>query len=88
MMISVLVLAGCAGMPGMTNDVDAFMQRREMCDHFRGEDAYNQARAKEIDAGVKEYCTGTDKELEGLKAKYAKDPKVMDELGGYEDPIE
>jgi predicted lipoprotein len=70
-------------------DVAAFVEERQHCDHFRGEDAYDEARAKEINAALDRYCTGTDARLAKLKAKYSKGPAaVATALGEFEDRIE
>jgi hypothetical protein len=65
-----------------------FTARRDLCDHFRGEEAYDTARAREIAAGVKRYCTGTDQELRQLRKKYARNPNVLERLKRYEDSVE
>jgi hypothetical protein len=70
-------------------DVAAFVEERQQCDHFRGEDAYDEARAKEINAALDRYCTGTDARLAKLKAKYSKGPAaVATALGEFENRIE
>jgi hypothetical protein len=65
-----------------------FIAEREICDHFRGEEAYDKARARFIAAKLKRYCTGTDRRLKALRARYAKHPKVLAKLADYEDSIE
>lgn len=65
-----------------------FTTRRDLCDHFRGEEPYNAARARAIAAKVKRYCTGTDRELRRLRKKYAHDPRILKRLSQYEDSIE
>jgi hypothetical protein len=65
-----------------------FITRRDLCDHFRAEEPYDIARAREIAANVKRYCTGTDRELQRLRKKYAHNPRVLKTLNAYEDTIE
>jgi hypothetical protein len=69
-------------------DYSQFTARRDLCNHFRGEEAYDAARAREIAAGVKRYCTGTDRELRQLRKKYARNPNVLEQLKRYEDSVE
>ena len=68
--------------------VVTFMERRDMCDHFRGEDADDADRKAQINAKAIEYCTGTDKALQQLRRKYTNDPEVIFALSSYEDNIE
>lgn len=84
-------------------DVRAFLDERDACDYFRGEpwstdeelaNANMEERAsaierrKDIEAAIKENCTGTDKRLAKLKARHAGAPDILRVLGEYEDDIE
>lgn len=69
-------------------DVTKFKERRDLCDHFRGEAPYDEERKKFLIENLEKYCKGTDGELAALKAKYMDDPNVMQALDGYEDKIE
>lgn len=87
------VLAACAspahvGARGLPADVAAFIERRDSCDHFRGEEPYDAERAAHIKAALAASCTGTDRELAALRRKYAADPHLMGRLSRYEDRIE
>ena len=66
-------------------DVEKFYERRENCEHFRGEfpDPPEPERVKEIIDGVNEYCTGTDAQL-AVQRK----PAIMEKLNAYEPHIE
>jgi len=78
-------------------DVQAFVEQRDICDHFRGEPyegpsdgetpAQTERRAFVI-ASQQKYCSGTDKRLAELKRKYRDDSKVLDRLNRYEERIE
>ena len=74
----------------LPNDVQSFVERREMCDYFRGEipDPGDVARMEAVENGVEEYCASTDKELEGLKVKYSSQDRIMEKLDSYEERIE
>ncbi|GHD24450.1 hypothetical protein ACFOEZ_10080 [Tianweitania populi] len=72
----------------LPKDVRAFMERRDECDHFRNEEAYDEARGVEIEKGVAKFCTGTDAELESLRQRHRRDPAVTKALSSYEADIE
>ncbi|WP_051371248.1 hypothetical protein [Mesorhizobium loti] len=74
--------------PSVPDDVRAFIDRRDGCDHFRGEDSPDAERRAQIDAALRELCTGTDAELTRLKRAYASNPDVQSLLDDYEINIE
>jgi len=74
--------------PKLTGDVEKFKERRDLCDHFRGEDPYDEQRKKFLEENLKKYCTGTDKELASLKAKYKNNKTLMKVLEKYDEKIE
>ena len=69
-------------------DVTRFVEQRDSCDHFRGEEAYDAGRGKFLEEQMRKLCTGTDKKLKALKAKYRKNPGVLSRLKEYEPQIE
>ena len=71
-------------------DLAAFIERRDLCDHFRGEipEPGDDARMDEVSFAIGEYCTGTDHELARLGRKYADNPTLIKLLSSYEDHIE
>jgi hypothetical protein len=92
---ALLLLAVAVAMPAdarrlarLPADVRAFRADRDSCDHWRGEDGYDKARAAEIARAVRESCTGTDARLTRLRAKYRGNAAVVAALAGYEDTIE
>ena len=76
------------GVPDYPSDVEEFIDRREICDHFRGEEPYDADRAKFLADQIKETCSGTDKELRNLKQRYADDDTIMQILNRFEEEIE
>ena len=80
--------AGTATTPRLSLDVEKFKQRRDLCDHFRGEDSYNEERRKFLEENLKKYCVGTDRELALLKKKYKNSEVVLKALSDYEVKIE
>jgi hypothetical protein len=68
--------------------VTAFMVDRDGCDHFRGEEAYDDDRRAFLEDSIRQLCTGTDTRLAALRKRYAGDPDVTAALANYEDEIE
>jgi hypothetical protein len=69
-------------------DVAAFIEQRDLCDHFRGEDPYDEERKKFLEKNIIELCTGTDSKLANLKEKYRGNSTVIERLSLYEEDIE
>ena len=77
----------------LPEEVEAFVVDREACDHFRGEptegDSPEQVERRAfVIEGLEIYCTGTDRRLAALKARYSDNPDVMSTLSKYEPVIE
>jgi hypothetical protein len=71
-------------------DVQKFIDRREGCDHMRGEipDPAEKQRMKEVARELRKQCTGTDKKLTQLKQKYAANSKIIKILNEFEPDVE
>jgi hypothetical protein len=71
-------------------DLQAFLERRALCDHFRGEfpDPPDPVRAHEIEEQLDVQCTGIDEQLEALKRRYRDDPAVSRQLARFETGID
>ncbi len=82
------LLLGLVSVVGLPADVAKFKERRDLCDHFRGEDPYDEERRKFLEDNLRRYCTGTDRELASLRAKYNDNEAVLTVLSGYEVNIE
>jgi hypothetical protein len=80
--------------PALPTDVKLFVERRDGCDHFRGEPWDNgdkpdiKERREFIFQNLKELCTGTDMQLKELRDKYHYNAVILDLLRKYEDRIE
>jgi hypothetical protein len=90
-MLAFALLCGCAS-NGVPREVEAFVKKRDACDHFRGEvpdpGPDQMVRMKEVSDAIAEFCSGTDAELGTLRARYRKDSSIMQRLAGYESRIE
>ncbi len=83
----------------LPEDVKAFQERREGCDHWSGEPYYEgdtstlpaderkmlEDRKREIIQNIDDLCPGLDKALQELKTKYKDDKTIMDVLKQYEE---
>jgi hypothetical protein len=69
-------------------DVARFVEQRELCEHFLGEEPYDAERRKFLEKRVRETCTGTDARLAALMKKYKRNPAVANKLNEYEAKIE
>jgi hypothetical protein len=83
---------GCAahGQPRSStpDDVAQFVERRQTCDHFRGEEPYSPERRAEIEAASDKFCRGTDRELAALRSKYRDNAAILKVLDAVEMDIE
>jgi len=88
-LVLAVVLAGCAAAPA-TVDLKALLERREMCDHFRGEipDPPDEVRMREVIAQIDAFCPGSDAQLAQMKRRYRDDPGVTKRLAQFEERIE
>ena len=71
-------------------DVSSFIERREICDHLRGEipDPDQAEAMRETLYQIRVYCTGTDAALTELKKRFRGNPGILDKLNRYEESIE
>ena len=65
-------------------DVSAFIEERDLCDHFRGEPRYDKERTEFLLKNINKLCTGTDAKLLKLKTKYKNNKSVINALASYE----
>ncbi|MEG3791036.1 hypothetical protein V1318_12975 [Lysobacter sp. CCNWLW3] len=58
------------------HEVRAFLQRYDLCEHWRGEEAPpgDKRRRKEIAEGANGACKGNDRRLTELRRRYRNDP--------------
>lgn len=74
--------------PGVPEDVTRFIERRDACEHFRGEAPYDAERRQFLEQQTLKFCAGTDKELAQLRSKYRGNHTVTTKLDEYEAEIE
>jgi hypothetical protein len=69
-------------------DVQSYLDRREACDHWRGEYGYDKERQADIDWSICQTCPGSDGALALLKKKYRSNGAVTARLNNLEEQIE
>lgn len=74
--------------PLVAEEARPFIIKRQGCDHFRGEPAYDAERKKFLTEQIQVLCTGTDAELKRLRIKYASQSETIAALSEFEDCIE
>ncbi|QJU57857.1 hypothetical protein HL653_08690 [Sphingomonas sp. AP4-R1] len=73
-MILLAALAAAATAP----DVARLLERREGCDHWAGEEPYDQARGREIAAALASLrCSAIERDEKRLRRKYARDAAAL-----------
>lgn len=90
-----LLLSGSAlAAEAYPQEVATYIERRELCEHFRqepwpeGASAEDRQRREFIASQWDRYCRGSDQALRELKRKYKANQAVMDRLESYETDIE
>ena len=79
-----LVLTLMASTAPLPPAVTRFFERRQGCDHWRGEYSEDPVRRRQIEAGARKECTGIDRELDRLRRLYRRNAAVRDALKDYE----
>ena len=84
MILLAVALIGATAARPLPLDVRRYIERREGCDHRRGEYSPDPVRDRQIEAGKRKECTGSDRELDRLRHKYRRTPRVVAALGDYD----
>jgi hypothetical protein len=67
---------------GQPEDVAVFIERMVECNHWGGEEPYDNERAEQIRTAVeKARCGSLDSEEQALERKYKGNRKVLDAIG-------
>ncbi len=64
----------------MPADVQAFLARENTCQHFAGEEPYDDERRRELEEASAAYCEGREKNFTGLVARHRDDCAVRSAL--------
>lgn len=83
MILLALALAGVPATRPLPLDVRRYIERRQGCDHWRGEYSEDPVRRHQIERGVRKECIGSDRELDRLRRTYRRVPRVVAALDDY-----
>lgn len=83
-----MVVSTARAQPKWPPDVAAFIERRDLCDHFRGEDPFDEERRRFLQQQTLQLCVGTDQRLAALKKAYRLNSAITAKLNAYEASIE
>ncbi|MCE3289767.1 MAG: hypothetical protein K0R83_1779 [Caulobacter sp.] len=61
-------------------DIQGFQDDVETCVHFAGEEAYDAARRREIEAAIRRHCDGSARAYPRLLKRYEKAPEALDRI--------
>lgn len=69
---------------GLPRDVTALLKRMDGCNHFGGEEPYDEARAEEISKAVNTLkCTDVENDKKNLMKKYKARPKIIKKINNF-----
>jgi hypothetical protein len=74
------VALGAGHSPAAPSDIDRYVARRAACDHFRGEEPYDAARAAFLASRIRATCANIDAQRAALRRKYRHDPRALARL--------
>lgn len=92
-LLAALAAGGCAHRADgvrpdtLPSDVVEFLERRVLCEHFLGEEPYDDERRRFLARSVEATCSGTDAALAALRERYRDDPDLLDRLAEFEHPL-
>ena len=58
-------------------DIQGFQDDVETCIHFAGEEPYDPARRRQIEAAIRRHCDGSARALPRLLKRYEKAPEAL-----------
>ncbi len=72
----------------LPHDVAAYIDRREGCNHWAGEEGYDAARRAEIDRNIAALkCTRLDQDQARLMHRYRHHPAIRDRIHAAHDAL-
>ena len=76
------VYPDAAGMPA---DVQDYIVRWRKCSHWLGEVGEEEPRRRQIEAAIREYCSGIDARGRRVRERHAGNPAVLARIADYEE---
>ncbi len=80
-----LSVATAAFSEELPHDVQSFVEKYRLCEHFRGEHTGGSSpeRDQQVNERMAEICPAVDQSLVQLRQKYRSNPEILDYLGGF-----
>ncbi len=68
-------------------DVEAYLERRGLCEHFIGEEPYDEERRRFLHLRIQQTCSGINEQGEATRALHRNAPTVLELLDAHSEPI-
>lgn len=78
-------LAAFPDAAGMPADVQDYIVRWRKCSHWLGEVGEEEPRRRQIEAAIREYCSGIDARGRRVRERHAGEPAVLGRIADYEE---
>lgn len=86
--LALLLITSAVQAAWVPTDIAAYVQRRTQCNHWAGEEPYDQARRGQIArAMTKLHCTGLDADEKKLRRRYAHAPAQLQQIDAAKDAL-
>ena len=66
-------------------DVQSAIERAEACEHFRGEEPYDQERRRFLELRILQSCSGINEQLRATRELHSKNAEILKKLGEFEE---
>jgi hypothetical protein len=68
-------------------DVEAYLERRRACEHFIGEEPFDEARRRFLRLRILQTCSGINEQGEATRELHKDDPRVLKLLEPHSERI-
>ncbi len=68
-------------------DVQAYLERRRACEHFIGEEPFDEARRRFLRLRILQTCSGINEQGQATRELHRDNPKVLKLLEAHSEPI-
>ena len=68
-------------------DVQAYLERRGACEHFIGEEPFDEARRRFLRLRILQTCSGINEQGQATRELHRDNPKVLKLLEAHSEPI-
>jgi hypothetical protein len=68
-------------------DVQAYLERRRACEHFIGEEPFDEARRRFLHLRILQSCSGINEQGEATRELHRDKPEILKLLEAHSEPI-